>query len=82
MNSMSALRAPDRAVLPAVQSSDTNNRPTAHLQTYCQISAATTLALASVVLFGWAFHVPLMTSMDGYGTTKVNTAKSPRNMRP
>jgi diguanylate cyclase (GGDEF)-like protein/PAS domain S-box-containing protein len=45
------------------------------LRMYCRASAIAVLALACLVLYGWAFHIGrLMTVFPGLGTMKANTA--------
>jgi PAS domain S-box-containing protein len=45
------------------------------LQTYCQVSAIASIAVGCLVLYGWAFRIPVLLSIfPGYVTMKANTA--------
>jgi two-component system cell cycle sensor histidine kinase/response regulator CckA len=57
--------------------SDLNVRLFKSLRMYCQASAITVLAVACLVLYGWASHIDsLMTVFPGRVTMKANTAVS------
>jgi PAS domain-containing protein len=54
---------------------DHNARVFKILRIYCQVSVIAVLALAGLVLYGWAFHInALMTVFPGLVTMKANTA--------